>query len=132
MKVLFVCRSNVGRSQAAMALYNKLIGNDAISAGIEVDDETKRVGERKGAEALIEALKSEGVDISSNTSKQVTKDIVANTDKIITLVPKSLVPEWLKVNPKVIIWDTPEVKDASLEEAKLIVRDIKKRVLDLK
>jgi len=42
MKVIFVCRANVGRSQAAQAFFGKLSRHESDSAGTMVDESIAR------------------------------------------------------------------------------------------
>ena len=60
MKILFVCWSNIGRSQVAMSFYNHLTGtNGASSAGTEVEmpGETHEVRKkRRGGTFVIKAM----------------------------------------------------------------------------
>ena len=46
MKILFVCKGNVGRSQMATALFNKMSKIKASSAGTNVkEDEGQKIKE---------------------------------------------------------------------------------------
>ena len=64
IKVLFVCVHNAGRSQMAEAFLKHYGGElfDAESAGLEPGNLNPLV---------VEAMKEEGIDISSNKSKRV-------------------------------------------------------------
>ena len=64
MKILFVCSANVGRSQMAQGFYNILTNSsDASSAaGIE---KLREKYDNKPHHLVIELMKGEGVDISS-------------------------------------------------------------------
>jgi arsenate reductase len=63
-KILFVCIHNSARSQMAEAFVNQLCGDEweAQSAGLEPG---------KLNPLVIEAMREEGIDISSNATKSV-------------------------------------------------------------
>ena len=130
MKILFVCRGNVGRSQAAMEYYRQS-GGEADSAGTDAADSNIAVGDIPGASGLIEALKEDGIDITQNHSKPVTEELAARFDKIISMAREDLAPDWLKQNPKYVFWEIPEVKDLPLLEARTVRDHIKAHVQKL-
>lgn len=95
MKILFVCRANVGRSQIAEAVFNKLMKKDlAISAGIEPHKwENKKIDE---AEKLIKSMKEIGCDLKNKISKRITKEMVDSADKIVVIgVDKNTWPDYV-------------------------------------
>lgn len=132
MKVLFVCRGNVGSSQAAMEIYNANASTLSESAGTQVEDEAKIVGDRVGANSIVSAIEEEGLDISRNTSRQITPAMVDEFDKVIVMAELSAVPRWLQDSPKTELWNIPDLKDVSLEEARSTLSLIKEKVAELK
>src|SRR5665213_914852 len=91
MKILFVCQYNVGRSQMAAAMYNKLSSSsDAESAGTEVEKPgqtlLERTKERGGASHVIDVMQEEGIDVSNNSRRQVSKSMIKQYDQIISTV----------------------------------------------
>jgi arsenate reductase len=78
-KVLFVCVHNSGRSQMAEAFFNRLGGKkvSAASAGTmpasQIDPVVSAV--------MLEA----GLDISSQTPKMLTLDMMKNADRVISM-----------------------------------------------
>lgn len=131
MKILFVCRGNVGRSQAAMALYNVAADEKAHSAGTIVGDEKRTVGERELAASIVQVMKEEGLDISKNTSTQITPEMMDEFDKVIVMAELYSVPDWLKDSLKSEMWDIPDLKAVSVEEAREIVTLIKSKLQNL-
>lgn len=71
MKVLFICRANIGRSQIAKALFDKINKEKSESAGSKVNEERQKMklGEVVGAENVNECMKKEGIDISQSPIK---------------------------------------------------------------
>ena len=83
MKVLFVCRANIGRSQTAAGLYNMIHPSQATSAGTKVEPIGQKLSDRPGAANAIIAMKEIGLDMSGNTTTQVTEKMLDNYDKVI-------------------------------------------------
>ena len=73
MKILFICRQNVGRSQAAMELF-RLKGGIAESAGTAVENPNTTLAERPGAVNIVAVMRQDyGVDMNKNIRKQLTE-----------------------------------------------------------
>mgnify|MGYP001574190076 CR=1 FL=1 len=135
MKILFVCRANVGRSQTAEGLCRKIAPADweVSSAGTRVvgADGTSRDGQRladlPGAADVITVLAEEGVDASANIRRQLTSGMVADADRIVVMAEPETVPEYLKDSPKATWWTVPDPKETSLErhrEIKDMIREL--------
>jgi len=121
MKILFVCQYNVGRSQMAAAMYNKLSGSsDAESAGTEVEKPgqtlIERTKERGGASHVIDVMKEEGIDVSNNSRKQITKSIIKQYDRIISMADKTHTPEWLLEASNYMYWHIPDPMTKNYDE----------------
>lgn len=111
MKVLFICRANVGRSQMAAAFFNKISKkNKAVGAGTDVGD---REGEPLH-EFVIQCMSELGYDLSKNTRKQLTSKIVKNVDKIVVMIEKEDLPDYIDMS-RVVFWKIDDVKGKSLE-----------------
>ena len=109
MKILFVCRGNVGRSQMAEVIFNKYSKHKAISAGTKVYEyEGQKLKDFLFAKPVINFMKKEGVDISEKTRKQVNQEMVKKFDKIIVMAEPETVPDYLKKNPKSIYWNVQD------------------------
>jgi len=100
MKVLFLCRMNKFRSPIAEALFNQIYPeHKATSAGSKEADEGDIIPGR-----TIEALSEEGIDVSSQKSKIVTKEMVEDADKVIVLCEKKFCPDFVLESKKVEHW----------------------------
>lgn len=110
--ILFVCKGNMVRSQIAEALYKKYKDGDVMSAGILPNAE-QRSGillKDLDIDAWIRALNDkEGIDVSLNICKQVTKEMVDKAKKIVVMAKKEICPDFLKNRKDVIWWR--DVKD---------------------
>jgi arsenate reductase len=124
MKILFICRANVGRSQMAPAFFNKLFKNHkAIGAGTHV-------GEHEGEPLhpfVIQCMSELGYDLSKNTRKQLTPEMVREADKIIVMTGKENLPDYVDMS-KVVFWKIGDAKDKSLEFHRQIRNQIKNLV----
>jgi protein-tyrosine-phosphatase len=136
MKVLFVCRGNVGRSQMAEAFFKQITSGNYLSqsAGIEArgsdgkDLDGMLLKDRKSSEHVIESMKEIGIDISNNFIKRLTPEMVENADRIIVLVKPKTIPEFLKSNNKVTYWNITDPDEQTLEFHKQTRDQIKKLV----
>ena len=131
MNVLFICQANIGRSQAAMEFYNQLVPGKGASAGTLVDLPGQRIGDRPGAANAILVMKEHGVEMSDNTRRQVTEDMLADYDKIIVMAKPETVPDWLQRSPKTEIWTVGDPKGKNLDEVRETFKLIKLKVENL-
>ena len=124
--VLFVCVKNGGKSQMAAGLMAKRAG-DAIT----VDS----AGTKPGAavnELSAESLAEVGVDISHNTPKPITEEMVRAADVVVTLGREARVDE--VPGTAFENWDTDEPSERGIdgiERMRLVRDDIARRVDDL-
>lgn len=132
MKILFVCRGNVGRSQIAEGLFNKMaaergVAHNATSAGTKLSGPEQPLYELGDAiEHVVTVMKEEGVDISRCTRNQVTKEMVDEADRVVLVVDENdPIPEYLTDNPKVTRWDVLDPKGQSLEFTREVRDQIK-------
>jgi arsenate reductase len=134
MKILFVCRGNVGRSQMAEALFNKEANGEieAISAGTKLSGPEQSIGVIADVSNVLEVMKEDGLDISKNIRKQLTKEMADSADKIIlTVDERDPIPDYLIENPKVIKWHVIDPKGQSLEFTRKSRDQIKGLIKDL-
>lgn len=113
MRILFVCRANMFRSQIAGAFFKKFCDKHEVeSVGTLVNkEEGQKLKERneKEVKLIIKVMKEVGIDIGENKIKQITLEMVEWADKIICMAQKETIPDYLTESNKVICWD---VKDA--------------------
>lgn len=131
MKVLFICRANVGRSQVAMAFYNQMHSGQADSAGTIVDNPGERLVNRMGAANVIAVMQENGIDISNNIRKQLSKSMADEYDKLIVMAELDTMPEWLADHPKTTIWTIQDPKGQDLHTTRLIVNQLRELVQTL-
>ena len=115
-KVLFVCRGNVGRSQAAEALYNHIYPNQASSAGTAVDIPGQKLRDRPGARNVVKSMKKIGIDIANRELTQLTEEMLNDFDEVVVMAEPDTIPNYLKENPKFVFWDVDDMKGKDLEE----------------
>ncbi|MDE1825437.1 MAG: low molecular weight phosphatase family protein [Candidatus Micrarchaeota archaeon] len=133
MKILFVCKGNIGRSQMAEAFFASMSKhNSASSAGTNSREdgvEGSRLG--SGRWNTPDAMREIGLDVSDKASKQLTPRMVEEADKVIVIMiaeeSTRLLPEYVRRSGKVEQWEIEDAKNN--KELTFAVRDtIKKRV----
>ncbi len=125
-KVLFVCVRNGGKSQMAAALMRQHAG-----AGLEVDSAGTDPGTKLNAQS-VQALAEAGADMSDQTPKALTPDMIAGADLVVVLGGEAHV-EPVAGTP-VITWETDEPSTRGIEgmqRMRLIRDDITGRVREL-
>jgi protein-tyrosine-phosphatase len=123
--VLFVCVQNAGRSQMAEGFFRKYAprGYVTLSAG------TKPSGEI--SPLAVEVMKEVGIDISNQKSKEITEDMMRDSEKIVNMgcMDNSFCPRLFI--PHVIDWGIEDPKGKQIEKIREIRDDIDKRVRQL-
>ena len=121
--VLFVCVKNGGKSQMAAGLMRKIAGDTVTvdSAGTEPGSAINRLS----AAALLEV----GVDISDQTPKQLTDDLIRRSDLIVVLGRDAQVMP--TDGTPVEVWDTDEPSERGIdgiERMRLVRDEINRRI----
>ena len=114
MRVLYICRANVGRSQMAEAIFNNLQRKHfAVSAGLNPGEwEGKKIDSAKN---VVICMKEIGFDLREKISKKITKEMTEKVDKIIVIGERNNYPSYLTKNPKVTYWNIPDAGGTDLE-----------------
>ena len=136
MKVLFVCNANVGRSQVAEALFNKLSAHESISAGTRADEAVSRTNPpsrmlKDAPSRGIPVMKDQGVDIAEYLRKQLTLEMVQEADKVIVMADRNTWPDFLRDSDKVTYWDITDPVSLGDDAALSIYNKVKQRVQEL-
>jgi arsenate reductase (thioredoxin) len=123
--ILFVCVENAGRSQMAEGFFKKYVPNGfkTLSAG------TKPVYQLNPI--VVEAMKEVGIDISKQKSKELTDEMIRDSENVVIMgcMEKNFCPTmWL---PKVIEWGLEDPKGQSIEKVREIRDEIEQRVKEL-
>jgi arsenate reductase (thioredoxin) len=123
--ILFVCVENAGRSQMAEGFFRKYApeGYEPLSAG------TKPISQINPL--AIQVMNEIGLDISNQKSKDLTEDMMRNSEKIINMgcTDKNFCPTLFI--PKVIDWGIEDPKDKPLEQVRKIRDEIERRTKEL-
>lgn len=123
--VLFVCVENAGRSQMAEGFFKKYApkGFKTLSAGTNPVSQINRL--------VVEAMKEVEIDISKQKSKELTDEMIRESDNVVNMgcMDKNFCPRiWL---PKVIEWNLEDPKGKSIEVVREIRDEIEKRVKEI-
>jgi protein-tyrosine-phosphatase len=123
--ILFVCVENAGRSQMAEGFFRKYApeGYEPLSAG------TKPVSQINPL--AIQVMNEIGLDISKQESKDLTEDMMRNSDKIINMgcMDKNFCPTLFI--PKVIDWGIEDPKDKPIDQVRKIRDETERRIKEL-
>ncbi|MCL5112600.1 MAG: low molecular weight phosphatase family protein [Candidatus Marsarchaeota archaeon] len=136
LKVLFICKGNVGRSQMAEAIFNSLASNKAIATSAGVDPgsyEGKRIA--VVGPNVIACMKDIKLDVSDKVSKKLTKDMSSRADIVVSMVSKEMLPPYLQSSAKLVLWDIKDpkfmdyaghvaIRDQIYEKVKKLVKEL--------
>lgn len=122
-RVLFVCLHNAGRSQMSQALFERIAGgrHEGRSAGTMPAAHLHR--------EVVEAMREEGVDLSSRSPQGLTDELAAWADVVVTMGCGDECP--YIPGKRYIDWDLPDPKGKPLPEVRRIRDEIQRRVRDL-
>ena len=123
--VLFVCVENAGRSQMAEGFFKKYAPNGfkILSAGTKPVTHVNPI--------VVQAMKEVGIDISKQKSKELTDEMIRDSDNVVNMgcMNKNFCPTiWL---PKVIEWSMEDPKGQSIEKVRQIRDEIEERIKKL-
>jgi arsenate reductase len=123
--ILFVCVENAGRSQIAEGFFRKYApgGYEPISAGTKPTSQINPI--------VVQTMDEVGVDIQQQKPKDITKDMMRNSTKIVNMgcMDKSFCPTLFISN--LIDWGIEDPKGKSIEQVREIRDDIEQRVKQL-
>ncbi|MCK4552809.1 low molecular weight phosphatase family protein [Candidatus Pacearchaeota archaeon] len=130
MKVLFVCKSNVGRSQIAEAFFNKFSKNyKAISAGVDANVHAGRQI-KELSQKTPQCMLKEKIDISKKFSKQLTSELINQSDLVVWIAPEEKIPKYLDKH-KLVLWKIKDAGGTSYQNHCEVRDKLKKLVLGL-
>jgi protein-tyrosine-phosphatase len=123
--ILFVCVQNAGRSQMAEGFFRKYApeGFEPMSAGTMATSQINPLA--------IQVMNEIGIDISQQRSKELTEDMIRNSDKIINMgcMDKNFCPTLFI--PKVIDWNIEDPKNMVIEKVREIRDEIERGIKEL-
>lgn len=124
-KILFVCVENAGRSQIAEGLFKKYVTSEyqPISAGTQPVNETNPL--------VIEVMKEVGIDISKQTPKMISKEMINQSTKIVNMgcMDKESCPA-LFLND-IVDWAIQDPKNESIDKIREIRDEIERKIKEL-
>ncbi len=136
MKVLFVCKANVGRSQVAQVRFEQLSKHESYCAGIGVAESVSQRPSSKMKDIRnlrpVEYIKTRlGVDLSKRERLQLTPEMIDDIDLAIMIHDKAEWPDYLNEDSKVVFWDIPDTPGPDDESAGKLWDQVQLRVEEL-
>jgi arsenate reductase (thioredoxin) len=123
--VLFVCVENASRSQMAEGFFRKYApdGYEPISAGTKPTSQINPL--------VIQAMNEIGIDISKQKPKDITEDMMRNSNKIVNMgcMDENFCP--IVFIPRVIDWGIEDPNDKPIEKVREIRDEIEGRIQEL-
>lgn len=121
--VLFLCVHNAGRSQMAMALFNRLAAGRAVawSAGSEPAESVNP--------AAVAAMAEVGIDMSREVPKRWSDDVVRAADVVVTMGCGDTCPFYPATRYEDWALDDPAGK--GVDEVRPVRDEIERRVREL-
>jgi protein-tyrosine-phosphatase len=123
--ILFVCVENAGRSQMAEGFFKKYAPEGFVpaSAGTKPISQTNPLA--------IRVMNEIGIDISKQKPKDLSEDMMRNSDKIINMgcMDNNFCPTLFI--PKVIDWGIEDPKGKQIEQVREIRDEIERRIKEL-
>ncbi len=132
MKILFVCKSNIGRSQMAEALFSHFNSEHIVSSAgtdVPVENENQLVSEIDTK--LVNAVDAEGIDVTKKVRNQLTLEMVTGSDRVVSLISIDELPDYLKNSNKLEIWDVSSAVGDGQEFYNNLRDIIKIKIVDL-
>ena len=121
--VLFLCTHNAGRSQMALAFFNRLADNRAVaySGGSEPADQINP--------AAVQVMAEVGIDITAEKPKRWTDAMVQAADVVISMGCGDTCP--VLPGRRYEEWTLPDPAGKAVDEVRPIRDEIEKRVRTL-
>ena len=123
--ILFVCVENAGRSQMAEGFFKKYAPEGFVPASAG----TKPISQINPL--AIQVMNEIGIDISKQKPKDLSEDMMRNSDKIINMgcMDNNFCPTLFI--PKVIDWGIEDPKEKQIEQIREIRDEIERRIKEL-
>jgi len=139
MKILFVCRGNVGRSQMAEEIFKQKVhgAHTAFSAGTWVFDKDgvsmhgKKLHEFEAVREVLASLQELGLNANENQRDQLSEEMMNEADIVVVMAEEHTIPDYVKQSPKVRYWEVVDPKGMNQEDTNKIRDQIARHVDEL-
>ncbi|MEM2282160.1 MAG: arsenate reductase ArsC [Candidatus Hadarchaeales archaeon] len=119
--VLFVCAENSFRSIVAEAYFNKYATGEwrAVSAGSSPAQAVHPTA--------VELMREEGIELGNRKPRPLTRELLEEADMVVVVCGEACP----LIHVPAERWELPNPANLELEEARKVVKEIKRRVLEL-
>lgn len=137
MKILFVCKANVGRSQMAESIFKQKYSNldlETSSAGTYVvssagvNREGQKLKDQIGAENVLAVLMELGIDASENSRTQITEEVFNDSEIVVVITAPDTWPQYMIDSDKVKHWDIEDPAGMTIEDTRITRDEISNRI----
>jgi arsenate reductase len=121
VKVLFICVANSGRSVMAERIFNRLANGRHVA---------ESAGTAPGAAphpVVLEALKEIGIDAADHVPRQLSNELVAGVDAVVSTCGEEACPVTPPGTHR-IYWNLPDPKNEPIERVRELRDEIAARV----
>ena len=94
--ILFVCAANVGRSQIAEGFYNHVTNGVRAQSAAAIQDVGEKYDFRPHC-GIVEVMYEKGIDISDQRVDMISKELVANSKKVVLFIAENECPDRVRV-----------------------------------
>jgi len=104
----------------ARAFYNSLTKADqAISAGTHASIyPEKTLGDFNEETRTMKVMREIGLDLADASRQEITPELAQKVDQIVSFLPLDELPEWLRDDPKIQVWQIKNYPAPDLETAR--------------
>jgi len=128
MKILFICRANVGRSQMAEAIFNNISKKHlAISAGLNPPKEWEGKTLSK-TRYVAPCMREIGMNVDDKASKRLIEFMLIGIDRVVVIGEKNNWPIFLNNFDKLVYWDISDPDVGGMDLHRVIRDQVKEAV----
>ena len=127
MKILFICDGNVARSQEAEIFLNVLSHGKHVARSAGVNPKLNKPIDP----VVTQVMQELGYSMDTNIRKLIDKNIVADSDIVISFKPANELPDFVQHHQNIQYWEVPDPARQSVQFHRYVRDLVKSRVESL-